>query len=81
MVCFSKAVHLLSEQLVVHLNLLHLFVAVLQALVALTQLSDVVAGFGQDASFTLRSTARSHVEQQVHRTFPAMVSLRSEYPV
>lgn len=49
-------VNLLSKQLVVHLDSLHLFVALLQSLVTLTQLSDVVTGFGQDASFTLRNT-------------------------
>lgn len=48
-------VNLLSKQLVVHLDSLHLFVTVLQPLVILTQLADVVARFGQDASFTLRN--------------------------
>lgn len=46
---------LLPQQLVVHLHPLHLLVALLQSLVVLTQLSDVVAGFGQDASFTLET--------------------------
>ena len=50
---FKWEVNLLSKQLVVHLHPLHLFVTLLQSLVTLTQLSDVVAGFGQDASFTL----------------------------
>lgn len=49
----------MSEQFVVHFDSLHLFVAFLQSLVVLTQLSDVVTGFGQDASFTLRITTDS----------------------
>lgn len=49
-------VNLLSKQLVVYLHSLHLFVALLQPLVILTQLADVVARFGEDASFTLRNT-------------------------
>ena len=51
-------VNLLSEQVVVHLDSLHLFVALLQSLVVLAQLPDVVTGFGQDASFTLRNTGQ-----------------------
>lgn len=49
-------VNLLSKQLVVQLDSLHLFVTLLQSLVILTQLTDVVTSFGQDASFTLRNT-------------------------
>lgn len=55
-------VHLLSQQLVVHLDSLHLFVALLQPLVVLAQLADVVTGFGQDASFTLRNTERTSAQ-------------------
>lgn len=50
----TAEVDLLAEQLVVHLHPLHLLVALLQLLVVLPQLSDVVAGFGQDPSFTLK---------------------------
>lgn len=58
---FILEVNLLSKQLVVHLDPLHLFVTLLQSLVTLTELSDVVASFGQDASFTLRNTAHRRV--------------------
>lgn len=54
---FIWEVNLLSKQLVVHLDSLHLFITLLQSLVTLTQLSDVVTSFGQDASFTLGNTA------------------------
>lgn len=58
-VLFSRpCCDLLSEQLVVHLHPLHVFVALLQPLVALTQLPDVVTSFGQDASFTLQSHSK-----------------------
>lgn len=50
---FVWDVNLLSQQLVVHLHPLHLLVTLLQSLVILTQLSNVVACFGQNASFTL----------------------------
>lgn len=56
----------MSKQLVVHLHPLHLFVTLLQSLVILTQLSDVVASFGQDASFTLRNTAHTKVFSVTH---------------
>lgn len=46
----------MPQQLVVHLHPLHLLVALLQPLVVLPQLPDVVAGLGQDASFTLPAT-------------------------
>lgn len=46
--------YLLPAQLVVHLYPLHLLQALLQPLVALPQLPDVVAGFGQDASLALQ---------------------------
>lgn len=46
--------NLLPQQLVVHLHPLHLLVALLELLVVLPQLSDVVTGFGQDPSFTLK---------------------------
>lgn len=52
----QKVAHLLPQQLVVHLHPLHLLVALLQTLVVLPQLPDVVAGLGQDASFTLPTT-------------------------
>lgn len=47
--------YLLPAQLVVHLDPLHLLQALLQPLVALPQLADVVARFGQDAAFTLEA--------------------------
>lgn len=50
---FVWDVNLLSQQLIVHLHPLHLLVTLLQSLVILTQLSNVVACFGQNASFTL----------------------------
>ena len=43
----------MSEQLVVHLDALHLLAALLQPGVVLTELPDVVTGLGQDAALTL----------------------------
>lgn len=45
--------HLLPQELVVHLQPLGLFESLLHALVGLAQLPDVIAGLGQDPSFTL----------------------------
>lgn len=58
---------LLPQQLIVHLHPLHLLVALLQSLVVLAKLSDVVAGFGQDASFTLETTEST---QTCHNVTP-----------
>lgn len=60
--------HLLPEQLVVHFYPLHLLVALLELLVVLPQLSDVVAGFGQDPSFTLQQpNQRRHSHVSDHK--------------
>lgn len=50
----GRLAHLLSEEFVVHLDFLHFIETLMEPVVGLTQLLDVIAGLGQDASFTLR---------------------------
>lgn len=52
--------YLLPAQFIVHLYPLHFFQTLLQSLVALPELSDVVTGFGQDASFALEGQRCRH---------------------